>query len=376
MQMTKVPFVQLGPSNTLIHEDFLAAVRRVLEAEWYILGKEVQAFEEKYTAFNETRHCIGVGNGLDALIIALKALDIGAGDEVIVPANTFIATALAVSMVGATPVLVEPSRLTYNLEAASIEPAITPRTKAIIPVHLYGQACEMEPLMELARRHGLYVVEDNAQAQGARSGGKVTGSFGDINATSFYPGKNLGALGDAGALTTNQAALAEKARKLRNYGSSIKYQHEVQGQNSRLDELQAAALSLKLDHLNRWNEERRAIAARYSQALSGVGDLVLPALGQGVDHVYHLYVVRSSRRDDLRRFLEERGVETLIHYPVPIHLQAAYAALGHRPGDFPITEELALTSLSLPMYPGLSETAQDYVCQAIEAFFRPGVGNA
>lgn len=370
MQLTEVPFVKLGPSNTLIREEFLSAVSRILDDEWYILGNQVKGFEEQYAAFNQTRYALGVGNGLDALVIALKALGIGAGDEVIVPANTFIATALAVSMVGATPVLVEPSRETYLIEASAIERALTPRTKAIIPVHLYGQACEMGPIMELARKHGLRVVEDNAQAQGAHSGGQVTGSFGDLNATSFYPGKNLGALGDAGAITTDDPELAETARKLRNYGSAIKYQHEVQGQNSRLDEIQAAALSLKLPHLPAWNLERQAIAARYRKGLEAMGDLILPALGREVDHVYHLFVVRTAQRDALRQFLSERGVETLIHYPVPIHLQPAYQELGYQVGDFPITEELALTSLSLPIYPGLSEAAVDYVCASIEAFYR------
>ena len=369
MQLTDVPFVKLGPSNSLIRDEFLSAVAGILDDEWYILGKHVKGFEAQYAAFNQTRFALGVGNGLDALVIALKALDIGPGDEVIVPANTFIATALAVSMVGATLVLVEPSRETYLIEASAIAAALTPRTKAIIPVHLYGQACEMEPIMELARQHGLRVIEDNAQAQGAHSDGKLTGSFGDLNATSFYPGKNLGALGDAGALTTDDAELAEKAGKLRNYGSVVKYQHEVRGQNSRLDEIQAAALSLKLAHLPAWNVERQAIAARYQEGLDGVGDVVLPALGRGVDHVYHLFVIRTAQRDALRQFLTERGIETLIHYPVPIHLQPAYQELGYQAGDFPITEELALTSLSLPMYPGLSEAAQDHVLEAIRAFF-------
>jgi len=370
MQLTEVPFVKLGPSNSLIRDEFLSAVAGILEDEWYILGKHVKRFEAQYAAFNQTQYALGVGNGLDALVIALKALGIGPGDEVIVPANTFIATALAVSMVGAKPVLVEPSRETYLIEASAIEAALTPQTKAIIPVHLYGQACEMGPIMKLARKHGLRVVEDNAQAQGAHSDGKLTGSFGDLNATSFYPGKNLGALGDAGAITTDDAELAEKASKLRNYGSAIKYQHEVQGQNSRLDEIQAAALSLKLAHLPAWNVERQAIAARYRKGLEAVGDLILPALGRGVDHVYHLFVVRTAQRDALRQYLSERGVETLIHYPVPIHLQPAYQELGYGVGDFPITEELALTSLSLPIYPGLSEAAVDYVCASIEAFYR------
>lgn len=369
MRLTEVPFVKLGPSNSLIRDDFLSAVAGILADEWYILGKHVKAFEAQYAAFNQTRYALGVGNGLDALVIALKALGIGPGDEVIVPANTFIATALAVSMVGAKPVLVEPSRETYLIEASAIAAALTPRTKAIIPVHLYGQACEMGPIMELARKHGLRVVEDNAQAQGARSGGKLTGTFGDLNATSFYPGKNLGALGDAGAITTDNAELAEKASKLRNYGSAVKYQHEMQGQNSRLDEIQAAALSLKLAHLPARNLERQAIAARYYKGLEAVGDLILPALGRDVDHVYHLFVVRTAQRDALRQYLSERGIETLIHYPVPIHLQPAYQELGYQGGDFPITEELATTSLSLPLYPGLSNAEQAYVMEAIRGFF-------
>lgn len=369
MITTKVPFLQLSHSNAPIHERFLDEVQRILSKEWYILGQKGQEFEAQYAGFNGTRHCVGVGNGLDALVICLKTLGVGPGDEVIVPANTFIATVLAVSAVGATPVLVEPNARTYNLDASGAERAITPKTKALMPVHLYGQACEMVPLMALAEQHGLWVVEDNAQAQGATSHGRVTGSFGHINGTSFYPGKNLGALGDAGAITTNDDELAHKARMLRNYGSQVKYQHEVAGQNTRLDEIQAAALALKLPYLAGWNAERQAIAARYNRLLAGVGDLVRPEVAANVDHVYHLYVVRTAERDALRAFLETRGVETLIHYPVPIHMQPAYADLGHRPGDFPVTEELARTSLSLPIYPGLTEEAQAHVAAAITDFF-------
>lgn len=365
----QVPFYSFKFQNALIKKEILTAVEKVVDSEWYILGESVKNFEQEYAAFNQVKHCIGVGNGLDALQIALKALGIQKGDEVIVPANTFIATWLAVSALGAVPVPVDPHPATYNLDAGSLESAVTARTKAVIPVHLYGQACEMESIMAAAKKHRLYVVEDNAQAQGAAYQGKMTGSFGQINATSFYPVKNLGALGDAGAITTDDEQLAAKVRMIGNYGSVRKYYNEVIGQNSRLDELQAAILSVKLPKLMGWTRERVAAAQCYLENLQGLGDLQLPETAPGATHVYHLFVIRSRHRDALQSFLAGRGIETLIHYPVPPHLQKAYRALGFSKGAFPIAEQMAQSCLSLPLYPGLKEEQIMYVCEAIKRFF-------
>ena len=365
----KIPFLSLKESNSLVKEDIVNSFKQILDLDWYILGDFVEKFENDFKKFNNVNHCIGVGNGLDALIISLKSLGVGIGDEVILPANTFIATALSVSFVGAKPVLVEPSCKTYNIKAKGIESAISKKTKAIIPVHLYGQACEIIPIIELAKTYKLDVVEDNAQSQGAKYCGQPTGSFGSINATSFYPGKNLGAMGDAGAITTNNEELANKARLFRNYGSTQKYLHEVKGQNSRLDELQAAVLVHKLRYLNKWNEQRVNIADYYDANLKGVGDLILPEVAEGCTHIYHLYVVRTKSRDKLKDYLSSKGIQTLIHYPLPIHLQEAYKELGHKTGDFPVTEELSQTSLSLPVYYGLTEQQLEYITDSIKTFF-------
>ena len=364
-----IPFLSFEAQNRDVKSEVLKAVEEVFDSQWYILGKSVKKFEEEYAAFNQTRFCIGVANGLDALHIALQTLGVKEGDEVIVPSNTYIATWLAASFVGAKPVPVEPNPETFNLDPAKIEAAITPKTKVIMPVHLYGQACEMDAIMEIAKRHNLYVVEDNAQAQGATYNGKIAGSFGDINGTSFYPGKNLGALGDAGAITTNNEELARKAQTFRNYGSQKKYYNEVIGQNSRLDELQAAILSVKLPKLMNWTEDRVKAAKIFDQELQGVGDIILPQVAEGASHVYHLYVIRTKQRDALQNFLTEKGIGTLIHYPVPPHLQQAYQHFGYKKGDFPISEELAATCLSLPMYPGLQEDQIKMVCKAIKQFF-------
>ena len=333
------------------------------------MGKELEKFEAAWSEFNKVGFSVGVSNGLDAIHIALKTLNIGPGDEVIVPSNTYIATLLAVSYVGACPVLVEPDINTYNIDPAKIEAAITPATKAIIPVHLYGQICSMDRIMEIADEHKLYVIEDNAQAHGATFNGKISGSFGNINATSFYPGKNLGALGDAGAVTTNDATLANTAKILRNYGSQKKYYNEVIGHNMRLDELQAALLSVKLPHLNSWTQQRRLIAGWYEKALAGVGDLVLPEPATADSHVYHLYVIRTRKRDKLQAWLTTQGIGTLIHYPVPPHLQKAYNHLGFRQGSFPIAEDIAASCLSLPLWPGMKETDVDYVAEKIRACY-------
>jgi dTDP-4-amino-4,6-dideoxygalactose transaminase len=364
-----IPFLSFSEVNKKIKPEIVAAFEQFFDDSWYVLGERVKQFEAEYAAFNQVNYCVGLSNGLDALHVALRTLNIGPGDEVIVPANTFIATVLAVSYVGATPVLVEPNRNTYNINPALIEAAITSRTKAIMPVHLYGQACEMEAIMALAEKHQLYVIEDNAQAQGAAYNGKLTGSFGHINATSFYPGKNLGALGDAGAITTNDAALARKAGVLRNYGSEKKYQNEEIGYNMRLDECQAAFLTVKLKYLNEWTIQRQQIAGWYNQALQGVGDLLLPAVAAGATHVYHLYVVRTQSRDTLQQHLTDNNIGSLIHYPIPPHLQKAYQHLGYQVGDFPVAEEMANTCLSLPLWPGMKNADTDKVVQVIKGFF-------
>ena len=352
-----------------IRGEMMEAFESVYDSYWYILGKYLQRFEEEYAAFNKTKYAVGVSNGLDALILALKALEIGPGDEVIVPSNTYIATVLAVSHVGATPVFVEPDIATYNIDPHRIPEAITARTKAIMPVHLYGQACEMNTIMQIAKEHGLWIVEDNAQAHGATFKGRVTGSWGHINGTSFYPGKNLGAIGDAGAITTDDEDLARKVRLLRNYGSEVKYKNEVIGYNMRLDELQAALLSVKLRHLKHWTTQRQQIAAWYSEALAGVGDLILPACHPDATHVYHLYVVRTKYRDTLQQYLKNAGIGTLIHYPIAPHMQKAYAQLGFKKGDFPVSEELANIILSLPMWVGMNQFVVENVCEKIHIFY-------
>ena len=364
----KVPFLSFTPQNQAVRTPVLEAMTRVFDSQWYVLGEAVKQFEAEYASFSTTAECIGVANGLDALHLALKALDVKEGDEVIVPSNTYIATWLAISYVGATPIPVEPNPTTYNLDPALLEAAITPRTRAIMPVHLYGQACEMGAIMAIAKRHNLYVVEDNAQSQGATFEGGITGSFGHINATSFYPGKNLGALGDGGAVTTNDADLAKRLRTLRNYGSQQKYYNEVIGYNSRLDELQAAVLSAKLPHLMEWTGQRQEVAALYNEQLAGIPSLQLPVVAAGASHVYHLYVVRTNRRDALQQYLTEQGIGTLIHYPIPPHLQQAYQFMNFKAGDFPIAEELATTCLSLPMWPGMTAEHVETVSQHIRTF--------
>ena len=365
-----IPFLSFAPANRQIKSDVLATFEEFFDSGWYVLGERVKQFETEYAAFNHVSHCIGVSNGLDALHLALKALGIGSGDEIIVPSNTYIATVLAVTYLGATPVFVEPDNNTYNINPQNIEAAITPRTKAIMPVHLYGQACDMTAIIHIAKKHRLYVVEDNAQSQGAAWNGKLTGSWGHINGTSFYPGKNLGALGDAGAVTTNNAELAQKAAVLRNYGSQKKYYNEVIGHNMRLDEVQAAFLSIKLRHLPEWTSQRQEIAGWYNELLTGIPDLVLPYLAETATHVYHLYIIRHPQRDALQKHLKEKGIGTLIHYPVPPHLQEAYAYLSFKKGDFPIAEEIADTCLSLPMWPGMKREEIEEVANAIHQFFK------
>lgn len=364
-----IPLVDLAAQHRVIGRDIEAAVKAVIESGAFILGQAVQDFESTFAAVSGAEYCVGVGSGLDALRLSLYALDIGAGDDVIVPANTFIATALAVSAVGARPVLVDCEPETYNIDPAQIEDALTERTKAILPVHLYGQPADMKSISEIADQHRLTVVEDAAQAHGARYGDRVCGGMGAAGCFSFYPAKNLGALGDAGAVTTNDRGLAERVARLRNYGQTSKYLHDESGFNSRLDTLQAAVLSVKLAHLGEWNAARAGHAVRYAELLHGVGDLVLPATVPDVTHVFHLFVIQTAQRDALQEFLASRGIATGIHYPVPIHLQAAYAGLGHEKGAFPNTEFLADRILSLPLYPELSNDQIDRICDAIKSFF-------
>jgi dTDP-4-amino-4,6-dideoxygalactose transaminase len=347
----------------------LEAFLNVYDSNTFILGNNVTTFESKFSEFIGSQETVGVASGLDALILALRALGIGNGDEVIVPSNTYIASVLAISHVGAIPVLVEPDIVTYNITADGIKQAITDRTKAVIPVHLYGQACCMSDIMELAAKHNLYVVEDNAQAQGATYNEQVTGSWGHINATSFYPGKNLGALGDGGAVTTNNSELAEQVQKLRNYGSSKKYYNDIIGFNSRLDEMQASFLNVKLDFIKSWTKSRQSAAEIYLSKLESIGDLILPITASNASHVYHLFVIRTKSRNELQDFLSKEGIGSLIHYPVPPHLQKAYAHLGYKESDFPISELLANTCLSLPIYPGITEEQITQVCNSIKKFF-------
>ncbi|WP_245706073.1 DegT/DnrJ/EryC1/StrS family aminotransferase [Catalinimonas alkaloidigena] len=368
-EIPPIPFFSLEATNADLEPELQTAFARFVARQWYILGEGLAAFEQAYAHFSGTRFCVGVGNGFDALYLALRALQIGPGDEVVVPAHTFSATALSVSHTGARPVFAEPDAQTGNVTAATLEPCLSPRTRAVVPVHLYGQPCAMDAILALAARRGLQVVEDNAQAHGATFQGKTTGSFGLVNATSFYPTKNLGALGDGGGITTDDPALADQLRQLRNYGSAEKYHHAEAGVNSRLDEWQADVLRLKLAHVSRWTDQRRILAARYHTALAGVGDLQRPVVAEGASPVWYLYVVRTARRDALQRYLADRQIGTLLHYPVPVPLQPVYAREGYRPGDFPEAERWSATCLSLPLYPGLTEAAQTRVIDAIRAFF-------
>ena len=365
-----IPFLDLKAINLRHRAPFEAALLRVLESGWLVLGEEVTAFETAFADYCESAHCIGVGNGLDALHLVLKAWDIGPGDEVLVPSNTYIATWLAVTYTGATPVPVEPVARTYNLNPAAIEDAITSRTKAIIAVHLYGQMADMAAIGAIARKHGLHVLEDAAQSHGARWDGRPAGALSDAVAYSFYPGKNLGALGDAGAVTTNDAMLAERIAMLRNYGSRRKYENELTGYNSRLDELQAAFLSVKLPLLDSDNRRRREIADRYTAGLAAIEGLVLPMVPREAAPVWHLYVVRTTQRDGLQDFLRARGIGTLIHYPVPPHRQPAYLSLGHDNGRFPISEAMHREVLSLPIGPTMTDDEVDEVIAAIADYFR------
>lgn len=366
----RVPFFDLARQHRALARDLEAAVRPVLEGSAFILGPQVAAFEKDFAAFCGCRHAIGVACGLDGIKLALRALGIGPGDEVITAANTFIATAFAISSVGATPVLADADSGTLNIDPARAAEAITPRTRALMPVHLYGQPAEMDPLLDLARQHGLPIVEDASQAHGARYRGRRTGSLGALGAFSFYPAKNLGAFGDGGLVTTNDGALAERVATLRNYGSIVKYHHDLLGENSRLDTVQAAILQVKLRHLDGWNAKRRRLALRYGELLKDVGDLILPNPPAHLEHVYHLYVVRTKRRDALQKHLADQGIGTMVHYPIPIHLQRAYAGMSWKAGQFPVAEQTAGEILSLPLFPELTDPEQDCVAEAVARFFR------
>lgn len=371
-----VPFNNFLPAYDELQEELDEACRRFLRSGWYVLGREVEAFEQEYAAYCGTKHCVGVGNCLDAMHLILRAWDIGPGDEVLVPSNTYIATWLAISQAGATPVPVEPDPQTYNLDPARLEAALTPRTRAIAAVHLYGQTADMDPILALADRHGLQVLEDAAQSQGARYRGRMAGSLGHAAGHSFYPTKNLGAFGDAGAVTTDDPALADRVRVLRNYGSRQRYYNEVQGVNSRLDELQAALLRVKLRHLDDWNTRRKHLASLYLAELSGPAAdprLVLPRVPEWADPVWHLFVIRHPSRNELQKHLAAAGIGTLIHYPVPPHRSGAYAdAFGGQPGRFPIAEELAETVLSLPIGPHVTADQVATVSEAVRSFDPPG----
>lgn len=366
--MPPIPFSDLKPYYAELRAELDAVYRRVMESGWYILGPEVEAFEKQFAAYCGVAHCCGVANGLDALTLILKALEIGPGDEVLVPSNTYIATWLAVSQVGARPVPVEPDPDTFNIDPDRLVPAITSRTRAVIAVHLYGRTADMDPINAVADRFGLNVIEDAAQAQGAIYKGRRTGSLGHAAGFSFYPGKNLGAFGDAGAVTSNDAALIEKVRVLGNYGSRVKYFNQVKGVNSRLDPLQAALLTVKLERLDRWNRQRRDQARFYRERLQGVADFRLPPTDADGESVWHQFVVRHLQRDALQRFLSEQGIGTLIHYPVPPHLSEAYAPDGYPSGSLPLAETLAATVLSLPMGPHLGTADQKIVIDALCRF--------
>jgi dTDP-4-amino-4,6-dideoxygalactose transaminase len=363
----RVPFLDLGASTAELADEIGAAAARVLGSGWYILGPEVDAFERAFADYVGVRHCVGVGSGLDALHLALLAMGIGPGDEVIVPSNTYIATWLAVSRTGARPVPVEPDPQTANLDPDRLAFARTRRTRAVLPVHLYGLPAAMDAIRAFAAHHDLRVLEDAAQAHGARRRGRSVGGLGDAGAWSFYPSKNLGALGDGGAVTTDDRRLAERLRSLRNYGSRAKYVHAERGLNSRLDELQAAILAVKLPHLEEWNARRARLAAIYLDGLADIG-LGLPATPADCEHAWHVFAVRSPQRDALAAHLAAHGIGTLMHYPVPPHLQEAYADLGLRAGDLPIAEAMAAETLSLPMGPQMTAADAERVVEVVRGF--------
>jgi len=363
----QVPFVDLGAQYRTIEGEIGEATSRVIQQSDFILGREVSLFEEEFAAFCEAKYAIGVDSGTSALELALRAYDIGPGDEVITAANSFIASALAISHAGARPILVDVDPSTYTVDVSAIEKAITPRTKAVIPVHLYGHPAHMNPIRELADKHGLVIIEDACQAHGTRYKGRRAGSLGHAAAFSFYPGKNLGAYGDGGIVVTNDRGIARRLEMLRNYGQKEKYQHLFRGYNRRLDTLQAAVLRVKLRYLEKWNAARRWNAVLYHKFLDGCG-LLLPGEAPGAESVWHLYVIRAEQRDALKEHLISRGISASVHYPIPIHVQPAYLDLGYKKGDFPVTESCAHQVLSLPMYAEISQDQIEYVAKTIRNF--------
>ena len=363
-----IPFASFEKMHSELRSDLDMSYKRVLNSNYFIQGKECKDFEEKFAKYCGVKYCVGVGNGLDALTLILRAMDIQSNDEVIVPSNTYIATALAVSNVGAVPVFVEPEIATYNIDVSRIKEKITNKTKAIIAVHLQGRPADMDKINDIAKKYNLKVIEDAAQAHGAKYKGKVVGSLGDAAGFSFYPGKNLGALGDGGCVTTNNKELAYKVRALGNYGSDYKYHHIYRGVNSRLDELQAAFLNVKLGNLDKWNTERRRIASRYLNDICNP-NIILPLPSNNVfEHIYHVFVVRCKNRDRLEKYLNDLGIGTVKHYPVPMHLQGAYADLNIPKGSLPIAEEISNTVLSIPMYYGITDDEISYVIDTINKF--------
>jgi dTDP-4-amino-4,6-dideoxygalactose transaminase len=366
-----IPFVDLQAQHRSLHREISEAVQSVINDCNFILGRQVTSFEKMFAEFVGAEHAVGVGDGLSALKLALQSVGIGPGDEVILPANTFIATALAVAQIGARPVLVDCDD-TYNLNTRLVESKLSPKTKAILPVHLTGQAADLDPLVELAESRGISLIEDAAQAHGTRYKGRGCGSIGTAGCFSFYPAKNLGCCGDGGMITTNDASLAERVRRIRNYGQRVKYDHVEKGENSRLDTLQAAILAVKLPHLTKWNEERARHATAYIDRLNGVGDLRFQQTAAYSTHIYHLFIVETAHRDALQKHLEANGVQSGVHYPIPIHVSTAFQDLGYRPGDFPVTERLAKQMLSLPMYPELTESQIDRIVLEITRYFAGG----
>lgn len=363
----KIPFVSFLPLERKLDKQLREAFERVFESSWYIDGKENQQFESEFSNYCNTKFCIGTGNGLDALTLSLRALNIGKDDEVIVPSNTYIATALAVTNVGAKLVFVEPDIRTYNIDPMKIEEKITEKTRAIMPVHLYGQPCEMNKIMDIAHKYNLNVIEDCAQAHGATFKNKKVGSFGDVSGFSFYPGKNLGALGDAGAVVTNNENIAKKIKALGNYGSDYKYHHIYKGCNSRLDEIQAAFLRVKLSKLDEINENRRNIASRYLEGIKN-NKIILPYVINDVKHVWHVFAIRCQNREKLEKYLDKNGVMTNKHYPIPMHLQECYEDLNIKKGSLPIAEEISSTELSIPMFYGMTDEEIQYVIDVINSF--------
>lgn len=360
----KIPFLNFEPMHTVIRNEIIDAFKKNYDNNLFILGPNVEAFESEFSKYCGTKYCIGCGNGLDALSIILRGYDIGEGDEVIVPSNTYIATALAVSYVGAKVVFVEPNIKTFNIDVDKIEAAITKKTKAIIAVHLYGRPAETDKIKVLCKKYNLKLIEDAAQSHGAIYNEKRAGNLGDAAGFSFYPGKNLGALGDAGAILTNDSALAEKIRAIRNYGSKIKYYNEYKGVNSRLDEIQAGFLSVKLKYLDMWNTDRQKIAKLYLKKINN-SKIILPCIDSVTDSIWHIFPIRSKYRDDLLNYLKVNGIETLIHYPVPIHLQKAYKDLGYNLKDFPIAETISKTILSLPIWYGMNDNEINYIIDVL-----------